>query len=607
MGAPPIAAPAARYLAHGFRFLLILTCLALAPVAAVADVDIKAIRAAEHPDYTRLVVDLSGPAEYRLVRDENGRTLFLDIRDARVAGPLSHKLLAGTPILTVVKSPLALEKGIRLRISLSDALRAKTFALKPYLQRGHRIVIDLYPRQSTAEGDTADPAGIPPAAPERTPVPPEASGMHASETPRQDRESRLHFGATWEHEWGLGAGDGDAQKFESIFQPELQLELPADMRLTVIGQLRADTVGELGPDASRPPNYSSVNGPWTNDAHFGLDLREFYIDAHSGGVLWRLGKQQVVWGEADGIKVMDVVNPQSFREFILDEFDDSRIPLWTVNAEVLVGDAGSLQLLWIPDTTYHELAEAGTPFEVTSPLLVPRAPGSLPVQIDTADRPDDPFRDSDAGMRFATFAGGWDFTVNYLYHYQDFPVPYQKLVNSENGAVGLLTPEYERNHLAGATASNVFGPLTLRTEFVYNSDTFHVSSARARRGIEKSDEISSVLGLDWRWESQETLLSFQWFQSHLLNFTPEIFRSETEHTLSLLYRRDFDYDTWNLMALGLYSVDRGDRWLQVRLTHLFTSNLELWLGGDFFAGDEDGLFGQFSSRDRVLLGMEYGF
>ena len=37
------------------------------------------------------------------------------------------------------------------------------------------------------------------------------------------------------------------------------------------------------------------------------------------------------------------------------------------------------------------------------------------------------------------------------------------------------------------------------------------------------------------------------------------------------------------------------------------SNLEVWLGGDFFQGNEDGLFGQFSEQDRVLIGMELGF
>jgi len=52
------------------------------------------------------------------------------------------------------------------------------------------------------------------------------------------------------------------------------------------------------------------------------------------GFALRLGKQQIVWGETDGLKLLDVMNPQNFREFILDEFEDSRLPLWSVKYTV---------------------------------------------------------------------------------------------------------------------------------------------------------------------------------------------------------------------------------------------------------------------------------
>jgi hypothetical protein len=42
-------------------------------------------------------------------------------------------------------------------------------------------------------------------------------------------------------------------------------------------------------------------------------LRELYLEAEWGRSYLTLGKQQVVWGKADGLKVLDVVNPQSFR------------------------------------------------------------------------------------------------------------------------------------------------------------------------------------------------------------------------------------------------------------------------------------------------------
>ena len=60
-----------------------------------------------------------------------------------------------------------------------------------------------------------------------------------------------------------------------------------------------------------------------------VELREFFLEGVFDRAQWRIGKQQVVWGQADGLKVLDVVNPQSFRAFILEDFEDSRLPLWT--------------------------------------------------------------------------------------------------------------------------------------------------------------------------------------------------------------------------------------------------------------------------------------
>ncbi len=75
-------------------------------------------------------------------------------------------------------------------------------------------------------------------------------------------------------------------------------------------------------------------------------LRELYVDTSIGDNLsLRLGKQQVVWGTADGIKLLDIVNPTDFREMAQNAMEDSRIPLWMINAEYSVGETGNIQFI----------------------------------------------------------------------------------------------------------------------------------------------------------------------------------------------------------------------------------------------------------------------
>ncbi len=398
---------------------------------------------------------------------------------------------------------------------------------------------------------------------------------------------------TWEQELSLASNEGKVQKFEALIEPELNFDFSDGTELTAIGRVRLDLIGDLG---------RGENGAWVQGAHGEVSLREFYLDTNWFNAFWRIGKQQVVWGQADGLKVLDLVNPQSFREFILDDFDDSRIPLWMLNLEVPLAEDDTLQFLWIPDTTYHELAEFGSPYQITSPQLVPGIPENVPLKRSSPLKPDRFLADSDIGIRYSGFRGGWDITLNYLYHYADLPVLYQGV--DEHGIT--IQPEYERNHLLGGTLSNAIGDFTLRAEIGYSTDSFNVSVNTQTSGVSNNPELASVLGLDWQGLS-DTFVSVQWFQSHLFDYDPGSVREQTEHTLSFLVQRYFSSETWKLELLALQALNGHDGLVRPKLTHTLLSNLDIWLSADIFHGNEEGLFGQFDKADRISIGFRLGF
>ena len=77
-------------------------------------------------------------------------------------------------------------------------------------------------------------------------------------------------------------------------------------------------------------------------------LRELYVDTTAGeddAVSLRLGKQQVVWGTADGMKLLDIINPTDYREMAQNSMDESRIPVWMINAEMDLEDGSNLQVV----------------------------------------------------------------------------------------------------------------------------------------------------------------------------------------------------------------------------------------------------------------------
>jgi len=74
-------------------------------------------------------------------------------------------------------------------------------------------------------------------------------------------------------------------------------------------------------------------------------LREAYIDQETEDISFRVGKQQVVWGTADGMKLLDVINPTDYTEMAQNQMEDSRIPIWMINAEKNYDDGGNFQFI----------------------------------------------------------------------------------------------------------------------------------------------------------------------------------------------------------------------------------------------------------------------
>ena len=198
----------------------------------------------------------------------------------------------------------------------------------------------------------------------------------------------------------VNSHDMHSQAVQFSLTPEFEVKFDNGIRLTAIGRLLSQAVDGLEPVDNDLEAYSPASRPGLLSPNTEFELREFFFEMAIGEDYLTLGKQQVVWGKADGLKVLDVVNPQSFREFILADFEDSRIPLWTVNYEWKLGDNSNLQVLWIPDQSMHALPERNATYAFTSSRLVPSAPLGVNVKLGAVDRPSRVISDSDFGFDF---------------------------------------------------------------------------------------------------------------------------------------------------------------------------------------------------------------
>ncbi len=248
----------------------------------------------------------------------------------------------------------------------------------------------------------------------------------------------------------------------STFQIEWQYQIvPGKFHIHSINRLFGDMAYTIHDDkswfknANRTPSRQSVarrNMQWEwNRYDRGWEIvRELYADIFTEKFHFRLGRQQVVWGESDGLRLMDCINPQDLRrEFNLRDSDegyrDSRIPLW-----LLVGTYyPNIEPFGIRDLRFEFVINPGKP--KTNRLEAYRSEGgvwaakepNLPwgVRVGLNDeRPKTRLKNMEFAMRILGEYKGWMFTINAFYGRQhDFYL--------RPTAPDILVPAWDRRFL----------------------------------------------------------------------------------------------------------------------------------------------------------------
>ena len=183
----------------------------------------------------------------------------------------------------------------------------------------------------------------------------------------------------------------------------------------------------------------------------------------------------------------------------------------------------------------------------------------------------------------------------------------RRTATTGGGPVVIVTPEYRRTHLVGATFSNAFGNLTVRGEVAaFLGRTLSVSNPADSDGLVQSDDLTYVIGLDWT-GLEETLVSFQMFQSRVSDHERGLMRDQTETNVTLFIRHEMLNDTLAIETMWLHGVNRGDGLVRPKVTYHLDDHTTVWIGADIFYGGSGGVFGQFDANDRILLGIQWGF
>lgn len=355
------------------------------------------------------------------------------------------------------------------------------------------------------------------------------------------------------------------------------------------------------------------NGAYANNAYseaardayeWSADWRELYIATDIRDLNLSFGLQQVVWGKADNLRVVDLVNPLDYRDFVLPDLNDYRKPVWMLRGEYYLDD-WSLQVLYIPFFEPNDFAEQGSEYEYFT--LDPAVMESFTLLPE--NRPGHSFENGEFGMQIARSFSGFDLNFFALQGWDDNPV-YRQIYafDADNNIFASLQPEYYRQLMLGAASAYVLGSgLVLRSEFSLIPDSMYMLEVLdAAGGLTEAATLNALVGLDYTW--RDWLMSIQINDRYIDNWDTEF--SVAEHEPLFTFSATGQSLSGRLesrISLARYIDESNEHLIQCKTSWRPDDYWAYSLGADWFSGVAGGVFGQFENQDRIWIKVERHF
>ncbi|MFC1594173.1 DUF1302 family protein [Candidatus Omnitrophota bacterium] len=373
-------------------------------------------------------------------------------------------------------------------------------------------------------------------------------------------------------------------------------------------------------------------------------LRECFLDVYTPQLDLRIGKQQVVWGTTDGVRILDMVCPLDYREWTIKDYSETRIPLWMLKVEGELMMNGHLQFLVIPDYEPNYYGPPGSPFTLRTVQIGDeniKALTEYGVNVATiSEEPPRTFENTKYGLRWRNvvetgIASGLEYTVNYLNGYDFASSAYTVMQGVVIPGVGFvptafrLTRRAERINVIGGSFSKsitkgIMGDFgrgwTVRGELAHiRGGAMNYGTDTSIQGTVDVSQTNWALGFDktfmtnWDFSLQYIQLvaeedgeSFDRDRYTLLFGPTRGPLDKVESIISMRLATDFMHERIQPSVLLLYTDDNDWR-ISPKVNFEVNDNWMFTTGIHIFEGTPQHLNGQFDKNDQIFFETTYSW
>ncbi len=374
----------------------------------------------------------------------------------------------------------------------------------------------------------------------------------------------------------------------SMLRPELGLEVGGKLSET----WQARIAGKGFYDLVYPvKGRSDFTGEVLDQYESELELLETYIQGSLTSRLdTKIGRQIVVWGTLDSLRITDVLNPLDLRVPGLIDIEDLRLPVAMVKLDYYWGDWRFSGMV-IPEIRFSKFPVFGSDFFPSATPLPPE------------NKPDDGFSNAEYAAAITGVFSGWDIAF-YGADIYDESTPIKTVSLSPTQWVR----EHPRVKMLGAATNVAKGNWLLKAESAWLSGLKYSQTAG-----ERYTRLDAGAGIEYSGFKNATL-SLEAANQHLFHYNPILLSLPDEirkdnFQWALRWVKDYLNDTLTLTFLTTAFGVKGEdgAFTRIDAKYDFTDNVSVWTGFIFYQSGDIGRFKDVGDNDRWFMQLTYSF
>ena len=330
-----------------------------------------------------------------------------------------------------------------------------------------------------------------------------------------------------------------------------------------------------------------------------FNLREVYVDIYLDKFDFRFGKQQIVWGQADGVFITDIVSPLDLTDFLMRDFNEIRIGVNAAKINYYPSLDHSFELVWIASFTPSILPADGS-------IWQPQMEFPAPPTIDNSNQ-EVPFtfESSEVFLKYSLSKPWADIQLMAAYTWDDAPVMHVTPIVPPDPPGLLIKPQHHRLGLVGSSFNTQVADFVIRGEGAYYfNKNWQTTDPAATDFLVEKDYFNYVVGLDktigtWKF-------SAQFIQKIISDYDEAIEADDVDNLATLLISKSLFRETVRLEWFSYHGFNNNDALMRIRGFYYPHDAVSIELGSNIFTGTE-GTFGQYNNNDMIYTRIKFNF